>query len=128
MYTFRFVEYSEGSGPEMNLGGAQYGMYFSSQEQIAYFLTQEAVYILIHFKFLRVCILTFGVECTYFYSDKWSQTHVFKFKELSWTSIFKECIAVSIKGLSILIVFMSDIRRLILGMMKYVKFPVRKKI
>ncbi len=24
VYTFRFVEYSEGSGPEMNLGGAQY--------------------------------------------------------------------------------------------------------
>ena len=28
--------------------------YFSSQEQIAYFLTQEAVYFLVHFKFLRV--------------------------------------------------------------------------
>ena len=30
------------------------GIYFSSQEQIAYFLTQEAVYLLVHFKFLRV--------------------------------------------------------------------------
>ncbi len=30
------------------------GIYFSSQERIAYFLTQEAVYILVHFKFLRV--------------------------------------------------------------------------
>ncbi len=29
---------------------------FSSQEQIAYFLTQEAVHLLIHFKFLRVCV------------------------------------------------------------------------
>ncbi len=32
------------------------GIYFSSQEQIAYFLTQEAVYLLVHFKFLRVQI------------------------------------------------------------------------
>ena len=38
------------SHPEIQLGV----VYFSSQEQIAYFLTQEAVYILIHFKFLRV--------------------------------------------------------------------------
>ena len=30
------------------------GIYFSSQEQIAYFLTQEAAYLLVHFKFLRV--------------------------------------------------------------------------
>ncbi len=30
------------------------GIYFSSQEQITYFLTQEAVYFLVHFKFLRV--------------------------------------------------------------------------
>ncbi len=30
------------------------GIYFSSQEQIAYFLTQEAVYFFVHFKFLRV--------------------------------------------------------------------------
>ena len=30
------------------------GIYISSQEQIAYFLTQEAVYLLVHFKFLRV--------------------------------------------------------------------------
>ncbi len=30
------------------------GIYFSSQEQIAYFLTQEAVNILVHFKLLRV--------------------------------------------------------------------------
>ncbi len=30
------------------------GIYFSSQEQIAYFLTQEAVYFRVHFKFLRV--------------------------------------------------------------------------
>ncbi len=29
-------------------------LYFSSQEQIGYFLTQEAVYLLVHFKFLRV--------------------------------------------------------------------------
>ena len=29
-------------------------IYFLSLEQIAYFLTQEAVYLLIHFKFLRV--------------------------------------------------------------------------
>ncbi len=26
VYAFRFVEYSEGSGPEMNLGGAQYSL------------------------------------------------------------------------------------------------------
>ncbi len=26
VYTFRYVEYSEGSGPEMNLGGAQYSL------------------------------------------------------------------------------------------------------
>ena len=32
-------------------------IYFSSQEQIAYFLTQEALYILVHFKFLRVILL-----------------------------------------------------------------------
>ncbi len=32
------------------------GIYFSSQEQIAYFLTQQAVYFLVHFKFLRVYI------------------------------------------------------------------------
>ncbi len=30
------------------------GIYFSSQEHIAYFLTKEAVYLLVHFKFLRV--------------------------------------------------------------------------
>ena len=30
------------------------GIYFSSQEQIAYFLTQEAVYFLVNFRFLRV--------------------------------------------------------------------------
>ena len=30
------------------------GVYFSSKEQIAYFLTQEAVHVLVHFKFLRV--------------------------------------------------------------------------
>ncbi len=52
------------SRPEIQLGVAFHselyfifncnGIYFSSQEQIAYFLTQEAVYILIHFKFLRV--------------------------------------------------------------------------
>ena len=30
------------------------GIYFSSQERIAYFLTEEAVHLLIHFKFLRV--------------------------------------------------------------------------
>ncbi len=30
------------------------GIYFSSQEQIAYFITQEAVYLLVHFKFLGV--------------------------------------------------------------------------
>ena len=29
VYTFRFVEYSEGSGPETNLGGAQYSLYMS---------------------------------------------------------------------------------------------------
>ena len=28
-------------------------IYFSSQEQIAYFLTQDAVHLLVHFKFLR---------------------------------------------------------------------------
>ena len=33
-------------------------IYFSSQEQIAYFLTQEAVYFLGYFKFLRVYIRT----------------------------------------------------------------------
>ncbi len=27
VYTFRFVEYSEGSGPEMNLRGAQYSLW-----------------------------------------------------------------------------------------------------
>ena len=32
------------------------GSYFSSQEKIAYFLTQEAVHLLLHFKFLRVYI------------------------------------------------------------------------
>ena len=32
------------------------GIHFSSQEQIAYFLTHEAVYLLVHFKFLRVYI------------------------------------------------------------------------
>ena len=26
VYTFRFVKYSEGSGPEINLGGAQYSL------------------------------------------------------------------------------------------------------
>ncbi len=31
-----------------------HGIYFLSQEQIAYFLTQEAVHLLVHFKFLRV--------------------------------------------------------------------------
>ena len=30
------------------------GIYFSSQEQIVYFLIQEAVYFLVHFKFPRV--------------------------------------------------------------------------
>ncbi len=29
------------------------GIYFSSQEEIAYFLAQEAVHLLIHFEFLR---------------------------------------------------------------------------
>ncbi len=29
-------------------------IYFSSQEKIAYFLTQEAAHLLVHFKFLRV--------------------------------------------------------------------------
>ncbi len=47
-----------GSRPEIQLGLGIYskldGIYFSSQEQIAYFLTQEAVYFLVHFKFLRV--------------------------------------------------------------------------
>ena len=30
------------------------GIYFSSQEKIAYFLTQQAVHLFVHFKFLRV--------------------------------------------------------------------------
>ncbi len=30
------------------------GIYFSTQEKIAYFLTQQAVHLLVHFKFLRV--------------------------------------------------------------------------
>ncbi len=44
------------SRPEIQLAGRVNctGIYFSSQEQIAYFLTQEAVYSLFHFKFLRV--------------------------------------------------------------------------
>ncbi len=45
------------SCPEIQLGVGIVncnGIYFSSQEQIAYFLTQEAVYPLVHFKFLRV--------------------------------------------------------------------------
>ncbi len=40
-------------------------IYFSSQEQIAYFLIQEAVYPLVHFKFLRVlgsCDPPFGAD------------------------------------------------------------------
>ena len=39
------------SHPEIPLGVGFYGIYFSSQEQIAYFFTQEAVYLLVHFKF-----------------------------------------------------------------------------
>ncbi len=42
------------SHPEIQLGVVFYGRYFSSQEQIAYFLTQAAVQLLVHFKFLRV--------------------------------------------------------------------------
>ncbi len=35
------------------------GIYFLGQEQIAYFLTQEAVHLLVHFKFLRVLKIFF---------------------------------------------------------------------
>ncbi len=46
------------SRPEIQLVVGFYGIYFSSQKQIAYFLTQEAVYLLVHFKFLRVYLQT----------------------------------------------------------------------
>ncbi len=42
------------SRPETQLGVAIHGICFSRQEQISYFLTQEAVHLLVHFKFLRV--------------------------------------------------------------------------
>ena len=42
------------------------GVYFSSQEQIAYFLTQKAVHLLIHFKFLRVCTIQHTSKCSSF--------------------------------------------------------------
>ena len=38
---------------------------FTSLEQIAYFLTQEAVHLLVHFKFLRVYGKTSLVESVY---------------------------------------------------------------
>ncbi len=49
------------------------GIYFSSQEQIAYFLTQEAVHLLVHFKLLRVNIETNFVCYTdgYIWAELW---------------------------------------------------------
>ncbi len=52
------------SRPDIQLGVGIHseldGIYFSSQEQIAYFPTQEAVYFLAHFKFLRAYVIVFG--------------------------------------------------------------------
>ena len=52
VYTFRFVEYSEGSGPEMNLGGAQPVLDFKGS-------------FLLSARKITKCILTFGVECRF---------------------------------------------------------------
>ncbi len=58
VYTFRFVEYSEGSGPEMNLGGGQYSPWGWSQPVMDF----KGSFLLSTRKITK-CILTYGVEC-----------------------------------------------------------------
>ena len=51
------VSYQEDDWPPDQVENSDlkhFWLYFSSQEDIAYFLTQEAVHLLVHFKFLRV--------------------------------------------------------------------------